>query len=81
MIQKHFIQVGVTALRTADGRHYPAIPLFVAADKINASGLAPCEENLLKGFAGFIMEKYGQKILTEKGAIENENNIVSCGVQ
>lgn len=60
--EKIFIQVGVTALRTPNGRHYPAIPLYVEADKLNASGLAPCEEKRLTNFAGFLSEKYAQRL-------------------
>lgn len=66
MNEKNFIQVGVTALRTPTGRHYPPVPLYIETDKLNASGLAPCEEKMLTNFAGFLMEKYSQKIQEEK---------------
>lgn len=77
MKEKHFIQVGVTALRTPTGRHYPPVPLYIEVDKLNASGLAPCEEKMLTNFAGFVMEKYSHKIQEEKGANKNDGDIVS----
>lgn len=73
MKEKHFIQVGVTALRTPTGKHYPPVPLYVETDELNTSGLAPCEEKMLNNFAGFIMEKYSQKIQDEKGTTINES--------
>jgi len=73
MTAKNYVQVGVTALRTPNGKHYPAVPLFVEVDKLNASGLAPCEEKMLTDFAGFAIEKYNKKIQAEKGADENDN--------
>jgi len=76
MKDKHYIQVGVTALRTPTGKHYPAIPLYIEVDKLNASGLAPCEEKMLTNFAGFMSEKYSKKRQEEKGAIKNDNDTV-----
>ena len=64
---KTYIQVGVTALRTPTGKHYPAVPLYIEADKLNESGLAPCEEKRLTDFAGFLSEKYGKQLIAEKG--------------
>jgi len=73
MTPKIYIQVGVTALRTPTGKHYPAVPLYVEADKLNESGLAPVEEKMLTGFAGLLIEEYGKKIQAEKGVNGNEN--------
>jgi len=62
MEPKIYIQVGVTALRTPTGKHYPAIPLYIEANKLNASGLTPAEENLLHGFAEFVLEEYDKPL-------------------
>ncbi|GHV04102.1 hypothetical protein FACS1894211_16740 [Clostridia bacterium] len=88
MAAKIYIQVGVTALRTPTGKHYPAVPLYIEADKLNASGLAPTEEKLLCGFTGFVIEEYAKRLAeqaenakkTEQGVTENES-IISGGVQ
>jgi len=72
--QKIYIQVGVTALRTPSGGHYPAVPLYVEADKLNESGLSLAEEKLLHGFTGFAIEEYNRRLIDEqKGATGNEN--------
>ena len=71
MTPKNYIQVGVTALRTPTGKYYPPIPLYIEVDKLNESGLAPCEEKMLKSFAGVAIEEYSKKLQAEKGAIEN----------
>ncbi len=54
MKEKHYIQVGVTALRTPTGKHYPAIPLYIEVDRLNESGLAPCEEKRLHDLRGLL---------------------------
>jgi len=66
MAQKAYIQVGVTALRTPSGGHYPAVPLYVEADRINESGLSTAEERLLLGFTGFAIEEYNGRLLEER---------------
>lgn len=76
MKEKHYIQVGVTALRTPTGKHYPAIPLYIEVDKLNASGLAPCEEKMLTNFAGFMSEKYSKKLQEEKEQRKNDGDTV-----
>lgn len=63
---KVFIQVGVTALRSPTGKHYPAVPLYVEADKLNESGLAPAEENMLTDFAGLVIDEYGKRLKAER---------------
>lgn len=72
MKEKHYIQVGVTALRTPTGKHFPAIPLYIEVDRLNESGLAPCEEKRLHDFAGLAIEEYSKRLNEEKGAIEND---------
>lgn len=67
MKPKIYIQVGVTALRTPTGNHYPAIPLYVEADKLNASGLAPAEEKMVFDFAGLVLEEYGKRHKEQQG--------------
>lgn len=67
MKSKVYIQVGVTALRTPTGKHYPAIPLYVESDKLNTSGLTSAEENLLCGFAGFAHEEYNKRLKEQQG--------------
>lgn len=67
MTQKIYIQVGVTALRTPTGGHYPAVPLYIEADKLNSSGLAPAEEKLLCGFTEYAIEEYGNRLRAQEG--------------
>ena len=71
MTQKIYIQVGVTALRTPTGRHYPAIPLYVEADRLDDSGLSPAEEKLLRDFAGFAIEEYTKRLIEEQKGVAN----------
>jgi len=81
MAQKIYIQVGVTALRTPTGGHYSAVPLYVEADKLNASGLSPSEEKMLRGFSGFAIEEYGRQLVAEQKdgvaarALRHETNL------
>jgi hypothetical protein len=69
MTAKIYIQVGVTALRTPTGKYYPAVPLYIEADKLNESGLAPAEEKMLNNFAGLAIEEYGKKIQAESKGV------------
>jgi hypothetical protein len=80
MTPRIYIQVGVTALRTLTGKHYPAIPLYVEADRLNASGLAPAEEAMLCDFAGFANGEYYKRLNEQKGANENDDITVQNGV-
>lgn len=75
MNEKNFIQVGVTALRTPTGRHYPPVPLYIETDKLNASGLAPCEEKMLTNFASFLRKNTVKKFKRKRNNIDE--NIVS----
>lgn len=74
MTQKIYIQVGVTALRTPSGGHYPAVPLYVEADRLKESGLSPAEENMLRGFAGFAIEEYGKRLREEREANDSADD-------
>ena len=76
MTPKYYIQVGVTALRTPAGKFYPPVPLYIEADRLNGSGLAPCEEKILADFSGLLFEEYGKKIQAEGvNGYENDGTV------
>lgn len=60
-MKKHYIQVGVTSLRSPNGDFLPSVPLYIevsdSTDKIILT-----EEQHLKDVSGIFVEKY-QKVL------------------
>jgi hypothetical protein len=64
--KEYYVQVGVTALRTPTGRHYPAIPLYIKVDHLKPNGLAKCEEKMLTDIAGFFSDEYSKHLLDEE---------------
>jgi hypothetical protein len=73
MTEKEIVQVGVTAMRTADGKHLPATPIYILVSHLENNGLTQFENQGLTNVSGFFADK--RKETKIKGEIENENKI------
>lgn len=80
MEQHHYIQVGLSTLRTPDDEVLVDVPLYIRVAEIQPNGLAKVEENLLHTIAE-IVAKYNENTLVEKieklkGNKKHEKNIL-----
>ena len=71
MIEKHLVQVGVTAMRTPDRKFLPSIPMYIYVEHLDSNGLTQFCNQSCANVSGFFAEKSKEKNL-KKGVIEND---------
>ena len=63
-MEKHYIQVGVTALRAPNGEFLQSVPLYVEAE-MSADILTPIAVQTSKDVSGIFAERY-QQVMNER---------------
>ena len=57
MMQKVYVQVGVTAMREPNGDHMQSIPMYIEVEHLSKTGLTDFESGALANIAGFFAIK------------------------
>ena len=70
-MQKIFVQVGVSAMRTPSGEFLPSTPIYMEVEHLEKNGLTQFESEALTNVAGFFVERIKKK---NKKELVNENN-------
>ena len=73
MTDKHLVQVGVTAMRTADGKYLPSVPMYIYVSHLEKNGLTQFENHALANVSGFFAEKRKEQKI-KKEMLKNETN-------
>ena len=55
------VQVGITAMRTLDGKHLPSAPMFMYVDFVQKNGLTDFENQSCTNICGFFATKRKEK--------------------
>lgn len=74
---EHFVQIGVTALRDANGAFLPAVPLYIKvdADQVNKdTNMSAQEDKLCADISGIFAEKFSQYIRAEQREARKRGN-------
>lgn len=61
MKKARYIQIGVTALRDAEGNFLPSVPLYILSNEdIEESGMTASEENLMHDISGIFYDAHAR---------------------